>query len=263
MAATQNISLISDDIISIGDFAITNSALAFTLISVMILVFAIAVRSRMSLVPGRLQVIAEGLLTYIDDLLHQQLHNKKLARRFLPFMLALFLFIFIANQFSLIPLLQSIIISGDPMVYLFRTPTTDLGFPFIMALIIVLFSQVIAFTTSPLRHIGNYIKIMPLLKARSGMDVFTALIELFLGLLDIIGEVAKVISLSCRLFGNVLAGELMILIISSLAAWTAYFIPIPFFALSLLSGVIQALVFVLLSIGFMATTVNAVHPEPA
>jgi F-type H+-transporting ATPase subunit a len=261
--AAPNISLISDEIVNIGGFGITNSALAFMLISVFILAFALLVRGRLSLIPGRLQVVAEGLVSYIDDLLQQQLVNKKVAKWFLPFMVALFLYIFFANQFSIFPLLQSLVVSDEPMTYLFRAPTTDLGFPFIMAFIVILFTQLIAFATHPLRHIGNYIKIVPLLKARSLMDLFTAGIELFLGLLDIVGEVAKVVSLSCRLFGNVLAGELMIIIISSLFWWTSYFIPIPFFALSLLSGVIQTLVFVLLSIGFMSTTLNGLEPETA
>lgn len=256
-----NISLISDTLFSIGSFNVTNSVLAFVLISLMIFAFVLLIRVRLSLVPNRLQVAAEGLVIYLNDLLHQQFQNQKLARRFLPFMVTLFLFIFIANQFAIIPLLQSLIVSEEPLVYLFRTPTTDLSFPFIMAFIVILFSQIFCFATSPLRHIGNYIKVMPLLKVRSGMELFTALIELFLGLLDIIGELAKIISLSARLFGNVLAGELMILIISGLALWTTYFVPIPFFALSLLSGIIQTFVFVLLSIGFMSTTVNAVSPE--
>ena len=82
-----------------------------------------------------------------------------------------------------------------------------------------------------------------------------------LGLLDIIGELAKVISLSARLFGNILAGELIILIIAGLAAFTPFFIPIPFFVLSIFSGVVQTFVFVLLSIGFMSTTINSVKDE--
>lgn len=200
-------------------------------------------------------------LNSLNDLLKQQFANKKLVKWFLPYMVALFLFIFIANQFSIIPLLQSIVISDDPLVYLFRTPTTDLGLPFIMAILVVIFAQVIAFASSPLRHIGNYFKIVPIFKARSLSDFFTAGIEFFLGLLDIVGEFAKVASLSARLFGNILAGELMILIISGLAAWTAYLVPVVFYGLSVLSGVIQTFVFVLLAIGFLSQTVNAVEPE--
>lgn len=256
----QNVTIISDYVFSIGSIGITNSVLAFWVVLLLVFAFVALVKTRLSLVPNRWQVAAEGLVVYLDDLLSQQFVNKKLARRFLPFMVALFLFIFIANQFSLLPLLQSITVGEESMMNVFRTPTADLGFPFIMALIVICFAQVIAFSTAPLKHIGNYFKIVPLLKARSAIDLFTALVEFFLGLLDIIGEIAKVVSLSCRLFGNVLAGELMILIISGMAA---YLVPIPFFALSLLSGIIQTLVFVLLSIGFLSTTVNAVEAEAA
>jgi len=261
MAAEQNISLISDEIFSIGSFPITNSVLAYGLVTLIILAFVFFIRFRLSLVPSRIQVVAESLVQYLDDLLKQQFVNKKLAKWFLPYMVALFLFIFLANQFSIIPVLQSIVISDDPLVYLFRTPTSDLGLPFVMAILVIVFAQVIAFSTSPLRHIGNYFKIVPIFKARSVSEVFTAGIEFFLGLLDIIGEFAKVISLAARLFGNILAGELMILIISGLAAWTAYLVPAVFYGLSVLSGVIQTFVFVLLSIGFLSNTVNAVEAE--
>jgi len=209
------------------------------------------------MVPGRLQVASESLIEYLREILHQQFGSRRIVRFFLPVMVALFLYIFIANQFSIIPLFQSIVVSEEPLVFLFRTPTSDLGMPFVLALLLILFSQVIAFSISPLRHIGNYFKIVPLFKARSVSAFFIALVEFFLGLLDIIGEISKVISLSVRLFGNIFAGELMILIISGLAAFTPYFIPIPFFVISIFSGVVQTFVFVLLSIGFMSTTVNA------
>ena len=256
----QNISIVSDVIFAIGPIGITNSVLAFWATLLLIFGFVIYIRSHLALVPNRWQVAAEGIVEYLDDLLTQQFSDRRLARRFLPFMVGLFLFILIANQFSVLPLLQSITVSDRPLTYLFRTPTADLGFPFVMAFIVILFGQIIALSTAPLKHIGNYFKIAPLLKARSVSDFFMALVDFFLGLLDIVGEFAKIISLSGRLFGNVLAGELMIIIISGMVA---YAVPLPFFALSLLSGIIQTLVFVLLSIGFLSNTINAVEPEGA
>jgi F0F1-type ATP synthase membrane subunit a len=89
------------------------------------------------------------------------------------------------------------------------------------------------------------------------------MMDLVLGVLDIISEIAKLISLSFRLFGNVIAGELIIIIISGLSFYTRAFVPIPFMALSIISGVVQALVFAMLSIQFIAGSVNAAEESAA
>ncbi|MDQ5919617.1 MAG: F-type H+-transporting ATPase subunit a [Patescibacteria group bacterium] len=88
-----------------------------------------------------------------------------------------------------------------------------------------------------------------------------------MGLLDIIGELAKILSLSARLFGNIFAGDVMILVIVSLSTYTQFFVPLPFLALSIFSGFVQAFVFSLLSIQFLSGTITSVkgkgHPVPA
>lgn len=260
------ISIVASTIFNIGPLGITSSVLAFLLVTGIILIMLFFTRRRLAIVPGRLQTAVEAIVVYLDDTLYQQFGSRKLSRFFLPIMVTIFLYILISNQFSLIPLLQSVVVSGEEPAWLFTTPTADLGFTVMMAFILIVMSQVIAFFISPLRHIGNYFKIVPVLKAiknLNGGDFFMAGIEFMLGLLDIIGEIAKVISLSARLFGNVLAGGLIIMIVSDLAVFTAYFVPIPFFVLSIFSGVVQAFVFVLLAMGFMSTTINAARPEPA
>jgi F-type H+-transporting ATPase subunit a len=260
MADIPAISLGSEVIVDVAGVGITNSVLATGVTSLLLIVLIVIMRFRIKLIPSRIQVMFEILIEYLNELMQQQFNRKGIARVFLPFMVSLFLFIFLANQFSIIPLLQSIVV-GDEGANLFRVPTSDLSLPLTMALVVIIFSQVIAFSISPLRHIGNYIKIVPLLKSKSLKDGFSNFIEFCLGFLDIIGEFAKVVSLSVRLFGNVLAGELMILIIAALSSYTTYIVPIPFYILSIFSGVIQTIVFVLLSIGFMSVTINAVEPE--
>jgi F-type H+-transporting ATPase subunit a len=99
------------------------------------------------------------------------------------------------------------------------------------------------------KYVGNFIKIGPLLKARNIKDVLMGILDLFLGVMDIISELAKIISVSARLFGNVIAGEIIAVVILFLVP---YIIPIPFFILSLFSGLIQAFVFALLSMQFIA-----------
>ncbi|MDP2691027.1 MAG: FoF1 ATP synthase subunit a [bacterium] len=261
MSASSNITIVPGQIAEIGGFPITNAVFSFGIVMIIVLVFCFVVRAKLSLVPSRLQIVAEGLVEYLDGMLKDQFISRKWAKFFLPVMVALFLMIFVANQFTIIPLMQTIMVEGDVSVALFKNPTADLGLTLILSLLVILTAQFIAFFTSPLGHLGNYFKFKPLFQSKSVGDFFMNLIDFFLGLLDIVGELAKIASLSARLFANILAGEMMILIISGIAAWTAYIIPMPFFALGLLSGAIQTLVFVFLSIGFLSGTINAVEPE--
>ena len=89
--------------------------------------------------------------------------------------------------------------------------------------------------------------------------ILVAPITFFVGLIEIIGEFAKVASLSFRLFGNVFAGEVLL---ASMASLVAYVIPIPFMFLEILVGVIQALVFsMLLVVYFTISSTDHDHEE--
>jgi F-type H+-transporting ATPase subunit a len=88
------------------------------------------------------------------------------------------------------------------------------------------------------------------------MVIIVAPITFFVGLLEIIGEFAKIASLSFRLFGNVFAGEVLL---ASMAALIAYIVPIPFMFLEILVGVIQALIFSMLLVVYF--TISATDHE--
>ena len=79
-------------------------------------------------------------------------------------------------------------------------------------------------------------------------------IKIFVGLIEVIGEVAKVASLSLRLFGNVFAGEVLI---ASMMALSAFILPLPFMFLELIVGIVQALVFSILTLAFMSIATTA------
>ncbi|OGJ50690.1 hypothetical protein A2229_04110 [Candidatus Peregrinibacteria bacterium RIFOXYA2_FULL_33_7] len=194
---------------------------------------------------------------FLDNLKAALNNNEKKARKLLPLFLTIFLFLFIANNFSLLPLFTSII--TEEKTAIFRTPPSHFGLTVALALGVVVTSHIMALIISPFKHIGNFIKIMPLLKARSIKDLLNALLEIFLGVLDIVGEIAKVLSLSARLFGNIFAGEVMVMIITSLAVFTHYIVPMPFIFLSAFSGLVHAFVFPLLALQFMCGTIRSVQ----
>ncbi len=235
---------------------ITNSMLTLIGVNLILVVLALWVRKGAGLVPSRIQVVMESLLSFFMDSLEPAFGDKKTAKKFMPLVMTLFLVILVANQISLLPLLMDIKASGG--ISMFRVPTSDFSFTIALAVLVVALSHIIALRIAPIKHISNTFKIGEILKVRSPKDLGNLFLELFLGVLDIIGEVAKVVSLSARLFGNVLAGELMVLIITYLGVYTAYFIPIPFIFLSAFSGIVQAIIFPMLTIQYIAGITGSV-----
>lgn len=261
-ANIPEIKIASDVVFEIGGIGITNSMLGMMIVNIILILLIIWFRKGAGLVPSRIQVFLEELTNFFSETMEAAFENKEQARKFFPLIFTMFLAFFIANQFSIIPLLNQITTDG-PHDVLFRVPTSDFSLPIAMALFVVILANIIALKIAPIRHIGNFIKIEPFLKIRSFKDLGNACLELFLGVLDIIGEIAKVVSLSARLFGNVFAGELMVLIITYLATFTTFLVPIPFVFLSIFSGIIHAFVFPLLSIQYLAGTIKSVQPEAA
>ncbi len=241
-------------------FPITDSFIGALIVSFVMVVVLVFVGSRATLVPSRLQSLFEIVTEFLLGLLENAFRDKKKARTFFPFFMTLMLLITFANQIGVAPLLFEITYRGADAI---RQPTSDLSQTVALALIIFVLSNVLALSVSPMKHLSNFIAIGPLLRARSLGAVFQAVIDLFIGVLNIVGELAKVISLSCRLFGNIFAGNVMIAVIGGLAVFTSVIVPIPFIFLSIFSGFVQAFVFTMLGIQFVAGAIDGATPTPA
>lgn len=252
----ESIRLPADVLFTLGPVPVTNTMMSMWLVMAAIFAVALYVRLTMKIVPTRLQVVLEMLIGYFYDALTDAFGSQKRAMKYLPYIMTLFLLLGVMNQFSVFPLVSSLVIEGE--TNLFRVATSDWSLTLALALITVIGSQIIAFVAHPIRHLGNYFKFHVFLKVRSPMDFFMACIDFALGFLDIISEIAKVISLSARLFGNILAGEVLMVIIVGLSAYTQFFLPIPFVILSIFSGFVQAFVFAFLSLQFMSGVITAV-----
>lgn len=248
---STDIKLPDDILFTIGSIGISNGVFTAFTITIVLVIFGLLLRSRLNIIPSRIQLAVEMLIEYVMGLLEQAFEDKDEARRYFPLIMSLMFYIGIANQFVLIPLVAHITL-GD--VHLFRMPTSVLGGTIALSILIVLLAQFLAFKASPIGYIGNFIRLKPLFKARKPAEFANALLEIFLGVLDIIGEIAKVVSLGARLFGNIFAGEVMVAVIASLSIWTMYLVPIPFMVLSIFAALVQTLVFVLLSTQFIAAS---------
>ena len=234
----QAVNLKSPELFQIFELSITSGILSFILISFLFSLYLIFASRRFSLVPSKFQIIAESILLFFKKNIDSAFKDPKMARKFLPVIFVMFWFLLLANQFTILPFVADL--TTQDGVNVFQSPTSDLNLPLAWALMIVISSNVMAFCISPLKHIGGFLKFGELLKVRSLAGLANAFLEIFLGILDIIGEFAKIVSLSARLFGNIFAGELMIMVMVFLVP---YLIPIPFIFLSIFGGLIHAFIF--------------------
>lgn len=238
----------------IGGIPITNTLLAAVLVTVLIFLFGVYAKNRFQLVPGPIQNAFGALYEAMLTLIQQITTERSLAREIFPLVGALFVYIGLANIVPLIPGVKSITATGES---LFRTPTSDINLPLGLAAAMLILVQVRATAeVGVLSYLGRFFKFKELVAGfRSGLkDGFLALVEFFVGLLDIIAEFAKVISLSFRLFGNMFAGELLaVLILGAIA----YGLPAIWLSLNLLFAVVHALVFGALVAGYYTLAVRA------
>jgi len=255
-----DIALAPNAIAQIWGFTLSNSHLTFSLISLIVVWILIFSTSRFRIKAGKFQIITEELYSFFKskiDVTNLTPIKKKIL---LSIVLTLFILIIISNLFSVAPILSSITIQlmWAEAVPLFRSPTSDFSLTIALGLFVVLLWNMVAIVLSPVRYVGNFIKIGPLLQARTPGAIAMGFLDIFLWVMDIVSELAKIISISARLFGNIIAGEIIGIVMIFLVP---YFVPIPFFILSLFSGLIQAFVFALLSLLFIAGSLENVRKE--
>jgi F-type H+-transporting ATPase subunit a len=251
----MDVSLPARSLFNLGPFVISDSILGALLVALTMAGFGVLIARKFDIVPTRAQVVLEWMSSYLLEQLESAFGSKQEARSFFALIFTILLFVTIANQFVLIPLIFQITLDGAPIL---RQPTADLGGTIALSLLVVGLSHILALRISPVNHLKNFFPLHSFVKVRSFGDFFNAGIELFIGLLNIVGEFAKVVSLAARLFGNIFAGNVMAAVIASLIP---FIVPLPFLFLSIFSGFIQAFVFMLLSMQFIAMTIQGAKPQ--
>jgi len=253
----EHVSLPSHNIIEIGSFHVTNSVLAAFLCTAFIIILILLARRKAGIIPTKMQSVFEAIITFFLSSLEDAFGTKERARKYLPLFLTFILLIAIANQFSIIPLVMNIKLEGGAT--LFRVPTSDWSMTIALAIVAIVGSHILALTIRPFKHIGHYFRFQYIWKARKVTDFLNAFLEIFIGILEVIGEFAKIISLSARLFGNIFAGEVMVVMIGAIASFTQFIFPMPFIGLGIFVGFVQAYVFTLLTMQFMGGSIKALY----
>ncbi len=262
----MQIPLAAEPIAHIGSFPITNSMINAWIAIALFLIVGFIVKRRKSLVPRGFINFIEAIVEFMVDFIEGLLGDRQKALQFFPIVGSLFLFILISNWMGLLPGTGSIGIwemhHGEIVLVPFLRPIgSDLNMTLAMAVFSVIGANLFGIMTIGFfKHIGKFIQLGVLWKSlRKGpLAIFVAIIEMFVGLIEIIGEIAKMVSLSLRLFGNIFAGEILLTVMISLVA---YLVPIPFMFLEVIVGFVQALVFAGLTLVYLMTATSLPHGD--
>jgi F-type H+-transporting ATPase subunit a len=258
--------LAAEALFYIGVVPVTNTLLTTWITIAILLIFAILSTRKLKIVPGRLQVAFEFVVSTIMDLC-ESIAGPKYGRQVFPIVATIFLFVFINAWTSLIPGFGSITINvthgGEAVaVPLLRGANTDINVPLALALVSFFTVWFFGFKASGLRYLAQFFQFKKIIqsfkelshgkfKAAAGSFAF-GIIDIFVGFLELISQFIRLVSFTFRLFGNMTAGEILLLSISFLVPWV---LSIAIYGLEMLVGFVQALAFSLLTLIFTAIAV--------
>ncbi|MFA5878251.1 MAG: F0F1 ATP synthase subunit A [Candidatus Staskawiczbacteria bacterium] len=236
----------AEEIFRIGNYVFTNSLILSIVVFIVLLILALSIRRSIKLVPGKLQNIFEMLLEFLLSLMDSVLGDRKKSEKYLPLIATIFFFVLASNWLGLLPGVGSFVLNeGHTAIPLLRSPAADLNFTLALAIIAVLSTNFFGMAI-----LGFFSHIKKFLN-------FSGPINFFVGILEFLSEISRVISFSFRLFGNIFAGEVLLTIIFFLLP---YIVPVPFLMLEIFFGMIQAFIFAMLTLVFLASHITA-HAE--
>ncbi len=243
--------------LSITDIALTNTLLSAWIASIAIILFFVVGARKRSMVPGRFQGVVETVIEAVLNFASGVL-GAAMARRVFPVVATIFFFVLFNAWIALflVPLYQAVGFGSGEWwntkleVHLVRPAGTDLNMPLALALISFVFVEYWGIRTLGLGYFKKFFAFGNLLRLRP-----SGLIDAFVGLLELISELVRVVSFTFRLFGNMTAGEILVVMITFLVPFVAN---VFVFGLELLVGLIQAVIFAGLTLVFLSL---AVHHE--
>lgn len=228
-----------EQIFHIGFLTITNTLLFTLLVDFLVIAGSFFIVRNIRIIPGLFQNGAEMVIQTFYEMAESVCGDK--TKMIFPYFMAFFIFILISNWVGLLPGVSSIgffenIEGHRKLVPLLRGATSDINTTLGLAFVSVIATHILSVRTLGItEYLTRYFSLNP--------------INLFIGILEIVSEITKVISLSFRLFGNIFAGEIVLSTVSSLFA---FIFPLPFLFLEVIVGLVQALVFSMLTMAFMS-----------
>lgn len=241
-----HIALGAEKLGSLWGIPVTNTLVMSWVVVFVLSVTAIVVGSRLKLVPSKGQVLFETAIGGAYNFMTDTLESEALARKVFPVIFTIFLFIFTANVLQFIPGVGSIGFfelhgKAFEFVPLLRSLNTDINATLALAIIAFILIEIVG------------IAVLGFLKYFHKFVNFSSPLGFCVGIIDLFSEVARLVSFSFRLFGNIFAGEVVILIIGS---FVPVGLPVPLMLFELFVGFVQGAIFALLTLIFIKIAIT-------
>ncbi len=238
-------------VLHLGGLTITNSILYGWICLIVIIIFMIAVAHRVTVKPksGIVQFVEAGV-EFISRMVENNFDDKSKGRKYVPFFVTLFFFILLNNWLGLLPGVGEAFRSGDTP--LLRAFTADLNGTLAAGLVTMIYVY-----ASSIRESGGFLKYLRHFFIGSPLNP----LYLIIGLLEILTDLTRLFSLSLRLFLNITIGEIVIAVFSYLGHVVAPLTALPFTMIEMFVGALQAYIFTVLSLMYLAIAVNHSHDE--
>ena len=247
----MNISIAAEKLFEAWGFPVTNAFLLTLLISASLMLFSVVFFGKLRLVPGKLQSAIEFVFEFLWSTVSDVAESPKLAKKFFPLVATIFFFVLFSNWIELIPGLGTVgIREGHGVIPFLRSSSADLNMTLAISFISVFSVQFFGIAAIGIVKYGQKFLVSPFRKPYG--------VGTFMGLLELMSEATRLISFSFRLFGNIFAGEVLLIVILNLVP---FFLPLPFLFLELFVGVVQAGVFSILTLVFLKMA--TLEPEHA
>lgn len=269
-SATEEIfhesTLYAEPITHFGSFTVTNALFTSWVVVFILIIISIIVRTSIKKIPKGIQNLFEIIIEEAESLCDQVTNSRVITNKAFPIVFAVFMFVLLNNWMGILPLggfgLIEIGERGKAFIPLIRSGTADINGTLPLAILSVIGANLFGIISIGLwKTINKYVNLSALgsifTKIKKDPAILmTAPIMFAVGLLELIGEFAKVASLSFRLFGNIFAGEVLL---ASMGAIIAYILPTPFLFLEIFIGVIQAFIFAILTLVYY--TISSIDHE--
>jgi F-type H+-transporting ATPase subunit a len=232
---------------SAGLVTIATSTVTVMFITLLFIFLCIKV-SKSKIIPGKFQNLMEMFYEAISSFITSIVGTKEKANKIIPYVGAVMTYLLVANLLPMFPGVSGlyVVIDGEH-IPLLRGATTDFNTTFGLALAVVVSMQIIGMKEQGVfGYLSHFIQIKQVYKGfrKSVGEGAVSIVGFLVGLIEIVGEFAKILSLSLRLFGNMFAHEVLTVIL--LGAFS-FGVPAIWMGMGFLVGVVQSVVFVALT----------------
>ncbi len=222
-------------------FPITDSFITMIAGSLLLILFVFFISSKFTLVPGKFQMLVEDLVDGVRNYTIETLENEEVGKKVYPLIISIFIFILFFNLIKFIPGFE-VLKFGDH--HLFKSLHSDLNMTIAMAVVSFVVVQALGISILGFFKYGS--KFINLKKPMS----------IPIGILELVSELSKLVSLSFRLFGNILAGTILMVILEEVSHIG---LPIPVMFFEIFVATLQAAIFSMLTLFYIKLAISEPH----